>query len=244
MPVEVLHDWGWRIAFAIGLLIGPVGWYVRTKMSDTPEFAASIPDLHPVRSLVRGYAGRLGAAFLVIGMATISVYLITYLPQFAVKNLDLPAWSAFPGAVVAGVILFIGSPFVGHLADRVAPTTVMIPAAIVGIVSGWPIFLLLTAHPSILMLTVCEVLVGILMCFYFAPMPALLSETFPVQVRSSGMTIAYSFGVAIFGGFAPFILTWLVGATSRLTVPGFYYAALCALSLVGVWVSRKVYRQS
>ncbi len=244
MPVEILHAWGWRIAFAIGLLIGPVGWYVRTKMTDTPEFEASTPDPHPVRTLVSRYGGRLVASFLVIAMATISVYLITYLPQFAVKNLGLPAWSAFPGAVVAGVITFIGSPFVGQLADRVGPTTVMVPTAIVGIVAGWPIFLLLAASPSVVMLTVCEILVGILMCFYFAPMPALLSEIFPVQVRSSGMTIAYSFGVAIFGGFAPFILTWLVGLTNVLTVPGFYYAAMCVLSLIGVLLARRVYKQA
>lgn len=235
-----LTSWGWRVAFAIGLLIGPVGYYVRTKMSDTPEFVAAEKDHAPLKLLLGQYGGRLLSAFLVIAMATISVYLITYLPSFA-KGLGLPAWAAFPGAVVAGVITFIGSPFVGRLADRVGMTTIMIPAAIAGILAGWPLFLLLQANPTILMLTLCEVIVGIFMCLYFAPMPALLSELFPVQVRSSGMTISYSLGVAIFGGFAPLILTALVGATGVKTVPGLYYAACCALALVGVLMARKVY---
>lgn len=235
-----LTSWGWRVAFAIGLLIGPVGYYVRTKMSDTPEFVAAEKDHAPLKLLLGQYGGRLLSAFLVIAMATISVYLITYLPSFA-KGLGLPAWAAFPGAVVAGVITFIGSPFVGRLADRVGMTTIMIPAAIAGILAGWPLFLLLQANPTILMLTLCEVIVGIFMCLYFAPMPALLSELFPVQVRSSGMTISYSLGVAIFGGFAPLILTALVGATGVKTAPGLYYAACCALALVGVLMARKVY---
>lgn len=243
LSTEALHSWGWRIAFALGLLIGPVGWYIRSKMTDTPEFQAATPVERPVATLFSVHFGRLFAAFLIIAMATISVYLITYLPQFAVKNLHLPAWAAFPGAVVAGVITLIGSPFVGMLADRVGPTTIMIPAAIAGILAGWPIFLLLTNNPSVAMLTICEVIVGVFMCFYFAPMPALLSEFFPVEVRGSGMTIAYSFGVAIFGGFAPLILTWLVGVTNVITVPGFYYSALCLLSLVGVLIARKVYAQ-
>lgn len=240
---EALHSWGWRLAFAIGLLIGPVGWYIRSKMTDTPEFEAIEPDPTPVKTLLASHRGRLAAGFLTIAMATISVYLITYLPQFANKNLGLPAWAAYPGAVVAGVVTLIGSPIVGRLADRVGPTAIMIPAAIAGIVLGWPLFLLLTGNPSIWMLTLCEAVVGLLLCLYFAPMPALLSELFPVQVRSSGMTIAYSLGVAIFGGFAPLILTALVSSTKVITIPGLYYSVLCVLALVGVILTRRVYQQ-
>jgi MHS family proline/betaine transporter-like MFS transporter len=240
---DALHSWGWRVAFAVGLLIGPVGWYIRSKMDDTPEFKAAEKTDNPLRVLLGQNFGRLFSAFLIIAMATISVYLITFLPQFAVGNLGLEPWAAFPGAVVAGIITLIGSPFAGSLADRVGPTTVMIPTTIVGIIIAWPMFMLLTANPSIAVLTLCEAIVGLFMVFYFGPMPALLSELFPVRVRSSGMTIAYSFGVAIFGGFAPLILTALLSATGELTVPGFYYAALSLLSLIGVIVARKVYKQ-
>jgi MHS family proline/betaine transporter-like MFS transporter len=240
---EALHSWGWRVAFAIGLLIGPVGWYIRSKMDDTPEFQAAEKTDSPLRTLLGQHFGRLLSAFLIIAMATISVYLITFLPQFAVENLGLDAWAAFPGAVVAGVITFIGAPFAGQLADKVGATTVMIPTTIAGIIVAWPMFILLTSNPSIGILTLCEAIVGLFMVFYFGPMPSLLSELFPVQVRSSGMTIAYSLGVAIFGGFAPLILTALISATDELTVPGFYYAALSLLSLIGVIAARKAYGQ-
>src|SRR5699024_10040703 len=118
-----------RVAFAIGLLIGPVGWYIRSKMDDTPEFEAAEKTDSPLRTLLGQHFGRLFSAFLIIAMATISVYLITFLPQFAVENLGLDAWAAFPGAVVAGVITFVGAPFAGQLADKVGATTVMIPTA-------------------------------------------------------------------------------------------------------------------
>ncbi|MCD1287672.1 MFS transporter [Brevibacterium sp. CCUG 69071] len=240
---DALHSWGWRVAFALGLLIGPVGWYIRAKMDDTPEFEAAEKADNPLRILLGQNLGRLASAFLIIAMATISVYLITYLPQFAVGNLGLEPWAAFPGAVVAGIITLIGAPFAGTLAGKVGATTVMIPTTIAGIIVAWPMFILLTASPSIGVLTLCEAIVGLFMVFYFGPMPSLLSELFPVQIRSSGMTIAYSLGVAIFGGFAPLILTALVSATGELTVPGFYYAALSLLSLIGVIAARKVYKQ-
>lgn len=240
---DALHSWGWRVAFALGLLIGPVGWYIRAKMDDTPEFEAAEKTDSPLRTLLGQHFWRLASAFLIIAMATISVYLITFLPQFAVGNLGLEPWAAFPGAVVAGVITLVGAPFAGSLADKVGATTVMIPTTIAGIIVAWPMFILLTASPSIGVLTLCEAIVGLFMVFYFGPMPSLLSELFPVQIRSSGMTIAYSLGVAIFGGFAPLILTALVSATGELTVPGFYYAALSLLSLIGVIAARKVYKQ-
>lgn len=238
-----LHSWGWRLAFAVGLLIGPVGWYIRSRMDDTPEFEAIESEHSPLKILLRDHFGRLFSAFIIIAMATISVYLITYLPQFAVENLGLAPWSAFPGAVVAGIITCVVSPFVGRLADRVGMSTVMIPTTIVGIVLAWPMFLLLTAHPSIGLLTLLEAVLGAFLAFYFGAMSSLLSELFPIHVRSSGMTIAYSFGVAIFGGFAPLILTALVKASGVITVPGMYYAACCLLSLIGVVVARRVFRQ-
>src|SRR5699024_6299791 len=117
------------------------------------------------------------------------------------------------------------------------------PTTIVGIIVAWPMFILLTSNPSIAILILCEAVVCLFMVFCFGPMPSLLSELFAVQVRSSGLSIADSLGVAIFGGFAPLILTALISATDELTVPGFYYAALSLLSLIGVIAARKAYGQ-
>lgn len=241
LPREDVLTWGWRVAFAIGLLIGPVGWWVRTKMDDTPEFEAAESDHAPVKVLLSEHLGRLGASFAIIGMATLSVYLITYLPSYAVKTLHLPSWSAYPGAVVAGLMTLIGSPLVGRLADRVGATTIMIPAAIAGVIAGIPMFAVLRSHPTVLTLTLCEMVVGLFMCLYFAPMPGLLSEMFPVQVRGSGMTIAYSLGVALLGGIAPLLLDWLVAGRHVMLAPAYYYMAMCALSLVGSLLSRVRY---
>src|ERR1700720_490668 len=38
MSADTLQAWGWRIPFAVGLLIGPVGYYIRNRLGETPEF--------------------------------------------------------------------------------------------------------------------------------------------------------------------------------------------------------------
>ena len=90
---------------------------------------------------------------------------------------------------------------------------------------------------------VSELVLGVLATGYFAPLPALISAIFPVQVRTTGMSLGYNIDVTVFGGFAPFILTAMIAATGSLLVPGFYLVSIAALSLVSVIVSRKVFAQ-
>lgn len=40
MTTPDLENWGWRIPFIVGLLIGPVGWYIRRSLPETLEQAA------------------------------------------------------------------------------------------------------------------------------------------------------------------------------------------------------------
>ena len=122
---EALNSWGWRVPFFVGLLIGPVGLYIRARLSETEEFIHSEKESSPVKTLIVNHYGRLLAGSAVIGVATISVYMILYMPTFAVTNLEIPATAAFLGGVVAGLVTLVGVPFVGHLADRVGPAKVM-----------------------------------------------------------------------------------------------------------------------
>ncbi|MFJ6416429.1 MFS transporter [Paeniglutamicibacter sp. NPDC091659] len=118
---EALYSWGWRVPFFVGLLIGPVGLYIRAKLDETEEFINGEKEHAPLKVPLVNHYGRLLAGSAVIGVAIISVYMILYMPTFAVKNLHIPAAAAFLGGVVAGLITLIGVQFVGHLADRVCP---------------------------------------------------------------------------------------------------------------------------
>ena len=178
------------------------------------------------------------SAAAIVGLASISVYLIVYMPTFAVKDLHLPAYAGYLGGIISGLVTLVGAPYVGKLADRVGCVKVMSFAAIGAIVLGWPLFKILVANPSVLTLTVVEVILGILMAVYFGPLPALLAEMFPTNIRSTGMSVAYNIGVTVFGGFAPLILTWLIIQTGSPLAPSFYYIAVAVVSLSGLTVAR------
>lgn len=236
---EMLYAWAWRLPFIFGLLIGPVGLWIRMRMDDTPEFAAAEKVDSPLGWTFKHHTARVLTAAACVGVATMSVYLITYLPTFAQKNLGLPPWSGYAGAVVAGLVIMVGSPLIGALADRVGQTRIMLVTAGVGLVVAYPLFWLLTHRASVGGLIAVEIVIGALCAAYFAPLPSMLSEIFPVEIRTTGMSLAYNIGVTLLGGFAPTVLAWLV--TYNLRAPSFYYMAVAVLSIIGLVLARRVY---
>lgn len=77
-----------------------------------------------------------------------------------------------------------------------------------------------------------------------ALLPAMRSAMFPAQIRTTGLSLGYNIGVTVLGGVAPFILTWLIGSTGSLLVPGYYLVAIAIIAAVSLAVSRKVYGQA
>ncbi|RAX49954.1 MFS transporter [Arthrobacter sp. AQ5-05] len=241
---DALYSWGWRVPFFVGLLIGPVGLYIRARLDETEEFVKGEKTKTPLTDLFVHHYGRLLAGSAVIGVATISVYMILYMPTFAVKNLGIPATAAFLGGVVAGLVVLVGVPFVGHLADRIGPARVMTYAAIGALLLAWPLFQLMVTRPTVPMLILVIGLLGVIMAFYFGPLPALLSSLFPSAIRGTGLAVTYNVGVTLLGGIAPLVLTWLLSVTGSLNAPSLYYMGIAVISLVGLYFVRKRYHQA
>ncbi|MCH1883816.1 MFS transporter [Agrococcus sp. ARC_14] len=236
-----LYAWGWRVPFFVGLLIGPVGLYIRAKLAEPEELVDSARQKSPLGTLFRRHYGRLLAGSAVVGVATISVYMILYMPTFAVTNLDIPPTAAYLGGIVAGTIALIGSPYVGHFADRVGPAKVMTWAAVAALVLAWPLFQLMVTQRTVLTFVVVIAILGLIMTFYFAPLPGLLSNMFPAEIRGTGLSVTYNVGVTLLGGIAPLVLTWLLAITGSLQAPSIYYMVIAVLSLVGLYFARKRY---
>ena len=93
-------------------------------------------------------------------------------------------------------------------------------------------FALLQSHPTLGWLLLLQGTAGIFKAAYSGPMPSLMSEIFPTQVRSTGLSIAYSIGVTIFGDFAPTIVETFIHLTGDKLAPGYY--VLIAAMLSGV----------
>ncbi|WP_288392566.1 MFS transporter [uncultured Herbaspirillum sp.] len=240
---EQLASWGWRVPFIFGLLIAPAGIYIRRNLEEAPEFEqASEKTKAPLRDTFAHQKMRLliGAGSVI--MATVSVYLSLYIPTYAVKQLGLPAWSSFAAMSVAGLIMFIGSPLVGAMSDKIGRTPFMITSSALYIVLTYPMFVFLTNSPGFLQLLLLQTVIGVLMTMYFASMPALLADIFPVATRGTGMSLAYNIAVTLFGGFAGLIITWLIDVTGDKLSVSYFVIFGAVLSLAASTAARYVLR--
>jgi MHS family proline/betaine transporter-like MFS transporter len=233
-----LNDWGWRVAFGIGLLIGPVGFYIRSQIDETPDFqkvAADLPKRTPLRDvLIKGHVSLLLAIGVVAGATAFNYVHKLYMPTYALKQLHIAATSSYMGALVTGVTLMIMAPVFGGLSDRHGRFRVISIALMLTGLSSYPMFVLLNAFPSVTTLLLVQAVVGVLIAACLGPIPAMLADIFPTSIRGTGLALSYNFSVTLFGGFAPLIVTWMIDATGSKLTPSFYVMGTVLISVIAV----------
>ncbi|MGH8780966.1 MFS transporter [Paraburkholderia sp.] len=247
MPPEQLSSWGWRVPFVFGLLVGPVGYYIRSHLDETPEFVAAQRE-RAAAAKADGKDEQKGVSFsnqwvnliLAIGIvaqSTVGVYVLQlYMPLYAVKQLHMAAAASFGVVVLNGGLQFLLSPVMGALSDRIGRIRIMLTTSVLMGVLIYPMFALLERHPTIGWLLLLQGMAGIFKAAYSGPMPALMSEIFPTRVRSTGLSIAYSIGVTIFGGFAPTIVETFIHLTGDKLAPSYYVLTAAVLSGVSLTI--------
>jgi MHS family proline/betaine transporter-like MFS transporter len=235
---DQLHAWGWRVAFAVGLMIGPIGLYIRRQVDETTEFkrlGAAQKEKSPLRAVLQHHSRDLFLGIGVVAAATAFNYVHkVYMPTYAVKQLRLPATWAFIGAVLTGAIETAFAPVIGALSDRVGRLRTMFWALLLAGVTTWPLFVLLNRFPTVGAFLAVQTAVGLLITACVTPVPALLVDIFPTSTRGTGLALSYNFSVTVFGGFAPLIVTWLIVVTQNNLAPSFYVMATAILSLAAV----------
>ncbi len=79
-----------------------------------------------------------------------------------------------------------------------------------------------------------QIAFALMIALYSGPGPAAIAEIFATASRSTWMSAGYSVSVAIFGGFAPYIATWLIKATGSALAPTYYLIAAAIVSTLVV----------
>jgi MFS transporter, MHS family, proline/betaine transporter len=235
-----VQDGAWRIPFLIGSLIGPFGFYVRYRLSESPEYQRlkkAAPDVvrAPVREVLQRHWLQLICA---IGLTIIGTSLTyiwnTFLPTYVVEQLHLPLWQGLLGVAVTSTIGIGTCVLGGWLADTYGPYRMFFLFTAISALISYPFFAYVLAAPGFGRLFLAQFVVLAVFGLLQGPGPGILAGLFPVEVRSTGMAIAYNVGVTVFGGFAPLTVTWLIAVTGSKLMPAYYIIAAAALSIAVV----------
>jgi MHS family proline/betaine transporter-like MFS transporter len=218
--------WAWRLPFLLGLLIGPVGLYIRRHLEETDEFRdflASAAAPAGVATVMRGHARAVLVSFLLVVGGTSTYYVVLlYMPTYAKTQLGLPLAQALQAQTIALTWMLVVTPLSGYVSDRIGRRPVLLAATIGFFVLPYPLLRWLQGAPSFGHLLTLQLGLCTTVGAYFGAYGTTMAEQFPTRVRSTGMGIAYNFAVMLFGGFAPFLITWIMDMTGSHDVPAFY----------------------
>ncbi|MQA78789.1 MAG: MFS transporter [Streptosporangiales bacterium] len=235
IPDAQMESWGWRIPFAFGAVLGLVGLWLRVAAKDSGEFrdkekAAQRRRSRPLFDVLK-YHPR--AALRVVGITiagTLFYYVwISYMPAYVNVATGMPLSEALLIKTISITCFTVALPFVGILSDRVGRKVTMSVFAGGFLVFSWPAFALLRND----FWTILGIeLVGMLFLLgYSANCAAIMSEQFPAAVRGTGIALPYALAVALFGGTAPYITTWLQANELAAWTP-LYLGVAAAIGLV------------
>lgn len=235
-----MDAWGWRVPFVFGLLIGPVGYFVRRYVEDSPAVVREPQAKSPMVTVFRDHWRGLLIAGGLLVVSTAVNFMLQYLPTYGIDELGLDDSLSFTALLIAGVVLTFVTPVVGLLGDRYGRLRLMVPAALLLGVSAVPLFLWLTASPTFLTLALCTTILGLLKSVYFGTLPSVMADAFPPHARATGLSFSYNTTVAIFGGFTPTIAAALIQTTGSGVAPGYYLLSTALLSVAALGAAVRV----
>ncbi len=240
LPVEEVERWGWRVPFLFGLLIGPIGFYIRRHMAETAARQARHESTAGLlRTLFRRHSGLILIGVLSGISGTVGIYVIgSYMPTYAIHTLKLPASIGMLATLISGAMLGAGALLGGWLSDFYGRRRVMmLPRALFTLLAV-PAFIAIAESRAAL---VVFIMIGLLSLFQAISVSVHLLavvECFPRSLRSSGTAITYALFVTIFGGTAQLVVTWLLDATGDPTAVAWYLAATSLISLCAMFFLR------
>ncbi|TDD86108.1 MFS transporter [Saccharopolyspora karakumensis] len=239
---EQLTSWGWRIPFLIAAPLGVVGFIIRNKIEDTPEYRAleeadTVPS-RPVRELLRHNGTQLLQVAGLMTMMHVPFYaILTYLVTYETDHLGHSSGDAALLSTAISLIGLILVPAFGRLSDRIGRRPVLIGAGIALFVLSTPAYLAM--RTGLVGTWIGGLALGAVLSAILGTYAVWSAEIFPTRVRQGGLSIAYNITAALFAGTVPYLMTVLIAATGSTLVPGPYLMVAAAVGLVAAFTLRE-----
>lgn len=243
LSTESLESWGWRIPFAFGLLLIPLGTFIRRHLDETAEVPTeSKPRATklPLAMLLREQPGTvLLGVVLVIGSTSANYIAMHYLTTYAKSILHMPFNLALWASWLAGLLQVLLCAYAGKLCDSLGRKPVAIVSRVVLMALVLPAFIWMDKARSGVALYGAVLMLVIPLVFSSVSGIVMMSELFPRRVRASGLALCYGLGVSVFGGFSQFFATWLIQLTGSNLGPAWYVIGTGILTLIAICFCRE-----
>jgi metabolite-proton symporter len=228
--------WGWRIPFALSILLVGVGLWIRLGILETPVFQELLNNNRieraPILEVIRLHPKEIILSALVRMAEQAPFYIFTaFIFAYATGTLHMSRDLILIAVLVASCVSFITIPLSGHISDRIGRRKMyMLGAAAVGLFGFLYFGMVDTALPVAVFIAIVLSLIPHDM--QYGPQAALIAEAFTPRLRYSGASLGYQLASLIAGGPAPLIATALFATYHSGYAIAIYIAACAVVSLI------------
>ncbi len=234
LGTEAAAEWGWRIPFVGSVLFCLAGWLLRRGIAESgvgekakehrePWLASLVADWRPIAQ-----------TFGIVAMTNAAYYLTFTFAVERRKALMGEGGEVFQLAnTISLVVVLISKPLGGWLSDRIGRRRLMISLTVAMMAIVYFSYRMLYGSPTQFVLG--QVMLGVPIGMALGLQGAMVVEIFPVRSRVTSMSIAYSIALALSGGTAPLVATWLIDQTGNLLAPAWYAMVFGAIGLAIMW---------
>ena len=233
---EEFNSWGWRVPFVAGLVIGLIGFYIRSMLDESPAYEEAKEAGHlsetPLKEVFTKHWKDLVLCIGLYIAVTIPFYVyVMFMNSYMHKILHYPLNVALYTNTVGQFAVLLLIPVFGWLCDRIGRKPIFIMASVGYLLCSYPVFQLIeSGNPQLAL--IAQLIFAVILAAYITPIPAVLVEQFPTSVRYTGMALACNICAALFGGTAPMVVTWLIKVTGDNTAVAAYVTVAAAISFV------------
>ncbi|MGV9862709.1 MFS transporter [Rhodococcus koreensis] len=243
---DAMAQWGWRIGFLLAAPMGIIVLYLRLKVDETPHFRQVAVEIAAGELPVSDDNSRRPLSYLLATLGVVVVYnavgntFMVGMPTFLSTSYDMSFERSYFLALVTGAVAGATMPLFGALSDRVGRRPVLMFGSVAVVLLSYPLYYMLKLGfgGGLIALVIAGILIGVV----GGPMPAFMSERFRTRNRATGVSVTYALSVAVFGGTAPYIITWLASTTGDPLSAAYYTLGCAAISVAALLTVRGAQR--
>ena len=228
--------WGWRVPFALSIILVGVGLWIRLRILETPVFRNLVAqrkiERAPILEVCRKQPGTILAGMLARTSEQGPFYIFTaFIFAYGTTTLHASRDLLLAGVLAAVCVSAFTIPFSGHLSDRMGRKKMYIIGCIAMGIFGFIYFGLIDTGSSVLIF-IAMVLSLIPHDMQYGPQAALIAESFTPRLRYSGASISYQLASITAGGPAPLIATALFATYKSGTPIAIYILITAVISII------------
>jgi len=232
--------WGWRLPFLAGAVIGPVGLYLRLRVTESPDFLREVEQFprqraDPLGTILLSYKTEVFACTATFAVVTGGAFINTiYLPAVAMTEFGISKSDAALSVLVVALLTSALIPIAGYLSDWFDRIILIVFGAVTSAILFAVLSFKLVEHPGLIGLMLLQVCYAVPYSFVAGTAPAFAVEHFPVRARATGSSLSYNLAAMLFGGMAPLVVAMIAAATGSRHGASIYMVFISTLGVIGV----------